>query len=65
MMDKAEKANRYGEVETEISAVLEGETNPIAQMATVSNILHHAFPYFFWTGFYICLLYTSPSPRDS
>ena len=60
MMDKAEKANRYGEVETEISAVLEGETNPIAQMATVSNILHHAFPYFFWTGFYI----VDPQKKD-
>jgi GAF domain-containing protein len=50
MMDKSE---RYGEVAKEISAVLEGETNLTARMATVSNILHHAFDHYFWTGFYV------------
>lgn len=49
----ADKAARYAEVEDEILAVLEGEPNRIARMATVSAILADAFPVFFWTGFYV------------
>lgn len=37
----------------EIAAVLDGEANLIARMATLSNILHHAFDHYFWTGFYL------------
>lgn len=48
-----EKIARYAEVSGEIAAVLDGETNLIARMATVSNILHHAFDHYFWTGFYL------------
>ncbi len=48
-----EKTERYDEVAKEITAVLEGESNLTARMATVSNILHHAFDHFFWTGFYV------------
>ncbi len=48
-----EKAEKYAAVAKEIAAVVEGETNLIARMASVSNILHHAFDHFFWTGFYI------------
>lgn len=47
------KSLRYAEVAKEIAAVLEGETNLTARMATVSNILHHAFDHYFWTGFYL------------
>ena len=47
------KKQRYAELATEIAAVIEGETNLTARMATVSNILHHAFDHFFWTGFYV------------
>lgn len=47
------KSARYAEVAREIAAVLDGETNLIARMATVSNILHHAFDHHFWTGFYL------------
>ncbi len=47
------KAARYGEVAKEIASVLEGETNLVARMATVSNILHHAFDHYYWTGFYL------------
>lgn len=53
MIDNLEKAARYREIAAEIAAVLEGETNLTARMATVSNILHHAFDHYFWTGFYI------------
>lgn len=47
------KVEKYTEAATEIAAVLEGERNLISRMATVSNILHHAFDYYFWTGFYL------------
>ncbi len=48
-----EKADQYASVAKEIAAVLEGEPNLTARMATVSNILHHAFDHYFWTGFYV------------
>ena len=49
----ADKAERYAEVETEILAVLDGEPDRVAQMATVASMLNDAFPTFFWTGFYV------------
>jgi len=49
----ADKAARYAEVEAEVLAVLDGEPNRIARMATVSSMLADAFPVFFWTGFYV------------
>jgi len=49
----ADKAARYAEVEAEILAVLEGEPNRTARMATVASMLADAFPVFFWTGFYV------------
>ena len=51
-MNAEKKAARYAEAAKEIAAVLEGEPNIVARMATVSNILHHAFDHYFWTGFY-------------
>ena len=49
----ADKAEAYAEVESEILAVLDGETNRVARMATVASMLADAFPAFFWTGFYV------------
>lgn len=51
-MTPEEKTERYHAVAQEIAAVIDGETNLVARMATVSNLLHHAFEHFFWTGFY-------------
>ncbi len=48
-----DKADQYAAVAKEIAAVLEGEPNITARMATVSNMLHHAFDHYFWTGFYL------------
>lgn len=53
MTPALQKAARYREVAAEIAAVLDGETNLVARMATTSNILHHAFDHYFWTGFYL------------
>ena len=48
------KAETYKTVRQQISAVLEGETNVTAKMASVSCLLSEAFPEtFFWTGFYV------------
>ncbi|WP_339915352.1 GAF domain-containing protein [uncultured Brevundimonas sp.] len=49
----ADKVARYAEVEDEILAVLDGEPNRTARMATVASMLADAFPQFFWTGFYV------------
>jgi GAF domain-containing protein len=49
----ADKAARYAEVEQEILAVLDGESNVTARMATVASMLADAFVAFFWTGFYV------------
>ncbi|MBN8552413.1 MAG: methyltransferase domain-containing protein [Caulobacterales bacterium] len=48
-----DKAERYREVIDEIQAVLAGEHNRIARMATVASMLADAFPAFIWTGFYL------------
>lgn len=49
----ADKAERYAEVEAEILAVLDGEPNLTARMATVASMLADAFDHYFWTGFYV------------
>ena len=46
------RADRYTELLKGIQAVLDGESDPIAMMATVACELHHAFDHFDWTGFY-------------
>ena len=51
-LDAASKEERYGEVARQIEVVLEGEPDLLAGMATVVCLLHNAFPYYFWTGFY-------------
>jgi len=48
-----DKAARYVEVEAEILAVLDGEPNRTARMATVASMLADAFEDYFWTGFYV------------
>ncbi len=46
-------ADRMAEVRKEILAVVEGEENTVARMASVVSLLHQAFDHFFWTGFYL------------
>jgi len=47
------KADIYTQTAKEIAAVLDGETNNVARMATVSCLLSEAFETYFWTGFYV------------
>ncbi|MEO8114307.1 MAG: GAF domain-containing protein [Phenylobacterium sp.] len=47
------KADRYAAVAEEIAAVLKGEPNLTARMATVAAMLAASFDDYFWTGFYV------------
>ena len=47
------KAERYAAVAEQIAAVLEGEGNLTARMATVAAMLAASFDHYFWTGFYV------------
>ncbi|CAN5410176.1 GAF domain-containing protein [soil metagenome] len=49
----ADKSACYAEVEGEILAVLDGEPNVTARMATVASMLRDAFDSYFWSGFYV------------
>jgi L-methionine (R)-S-oxide reductase len=49
----AAKAERYAAVAGEIAAVLDGEPNVTARMATVTSMLANSFDHYFWTGFYV------------
>ena len=42
----------YDTVSKSIAALTEGETDPVALMATLACELHHADDRFDWTGFY-------------
>jgi L-methionine (R)-S-oxide reductase len=52
MQDVAGKEALYEQVRAHIDALLEGEDDWVAAMATVASELHNAFDYFHWTGFY-------------
>ena len=45
------KPDAYAQLDAHVRAVLEGIDDPIAAMATVSCLVHHAFGHL-WTGFY-------------
>jgi len=47
-----ERERHYDQVLDRIDAILDGEDDWIAAMATVACELHHAFGYYDWTGFY-------------
>lgn len=46
------KENKYNELHRQIGSVLEGETDPVANMANMAALIHETFG-FWWTGFYI------------
>jgi len=46
-----DKPRAYVELDEHVRAVLSGVDDPIAAMATLSCLVHHAFG-FLWTGFY-------------
>ena len=46
-------AERYTTLAEEIDAVVAGEPNLVARMATMASMLAATFERFFWTGFYV------------
>ncbi len=51
-MTEEEKRQRYQTVAKEIAAVVEGEADLVARMASIACLLSQAFEAYFWTGFY-------------
>ena len=51
-LDAATRETRYTEIRAQLSAVLDGEDDLLAAMTSIVCLLHNAFPYFYWTGFY-------------
>ena len=45
------KSAQYDLIRRQLSALLEGETDPVAKMANMAAVLHESFG-FWWTGFY-------------
>ena len=51
-MNPADKRQTYQQTRRNIQALIAGERDEIAVMATVAAELHHAFAHFHWVGFY-------------
>ena len=51
-MNPVEKQQSYEHARRNILALIAGETDEIAVLATVAAELYHAFPHFHWVGFY-------------
>jgi L-methionine (R)-S-oxide reductase len=49
----AQLAARYDRIHGQLVELFAKNDDPIARMATISALLHHKMPHFFWTGFYI------------
>jgi GAF domain-containing protein len=49
----AAKAERYAALAREVAAVLEGEPNLTARLASVAAMLAQAFEHYVWAGFYL------------
>jgi GAF domain-containing protein len=45
-------AARYDRIFDQLAGLFSDYDDPTARMATISALLHHKMPHFFWTGFY-------------
>ena len=45
-------AARYDRIHDQLVELFEKNDEPVARMATISALLHHKMPHYFWTGFY-------------
>ena len=43
---------RYERIFDQLAELFAENNDPVARMATISALLHHKMPHFFWTGFY-------------
>lgn len=51
-MDTNAKREIYRRVASQVDALLDGQSDPVATMASTCSVLHGALPYASWTGFY-------------
>lgn len=51
-MSRAAKQERYDMLKSQIRGVIAEERDLLAAMTSIVCLLHHGFPYYFWTGFY-------------
>src|SRR5688572_5596667 len=52
-MSNLSKPELYRQLTGQISAVIEGETDPVANMANSAALIFHALPSLNWAGFYL------------
>jgi L-methionine (R)-S-oxide reductase len=46
-------AKRYQRIHVQLESLILKTENRLARMATISALLYHKMPHFFWTGFYL------------
>ena len=51
-VSNAQLASRYERIHGQLVELFAKNNDPVARMATISALLHHKMPHFFWTGFY-------------
>jgi L-methionine (R)-S-oxide reductase len=59
----AQLAARFERIHDQLTDLFAENDDPVARMATISALLHHKMPHFFWTGFYRLIagrLYVGP-----
>jgi GAF domain-containing protein len=52
-IDTADKAQAYAELQRQLSGLLHGERDPIANMANTASLIFHSLPDLNWAGFYL------------
>jgi len=52
-LSKLPKPELYRELASQIAAVVEGETDPVANMANAAALIFHSVPRLNWAGFYL------------
>jgi GAF domain-containing protein len=52
-LTKLPKSELYRELVTQISALIESETDPVANMANCAALIFHSVPNLNWAGFYL------------
>ena len=52
MVTADEKRALYQELATQLAALLEGESDPIANAANTAAVIYHGLPELNWAGFY-------------
>ena len=52
-LSKLSKPELYRELTAQISALIEGETDPVANMANCAALIFHSLPRVNWAGFYL------------